>query len=118
MWRRSNIPWKHFDFWLLGAVAILVIFGITMIRSAIAGNIELLELNLVGRQLIFAVVGFIVILIVSAIDYRLWASLSRSLYITTVVILAVLFIVGSALFGSARCFDTGVILIPSRCANA
>ena len=44
--------WRNFDFWLLGAVALLVIFGITMIRSAVAGNIELTtETNLVERQI-------------------------------------------------------------------
>lgn len=110
--------WRHFDFWLLGAVALLVVFGITMIRSAIAGNIELLELNLVQRQLIFALAGFVVILITAAIDYRLWASISRPLYVGTVAVLAVLTIVGAALFGSARWFDTGVILIqPSELAK-
>jgi rod shape determining protein RodA len=116
--RAITSSWRHFDFWLLGAVVLLVIFGITMIRSAIAGNIELLELNLVQRQLIFAVGGFAVILIVSAIDYRLWASISRTLYFGSVVVLAVLFFVGAALFGSARWFDTGVILIqPSELAK-
>lgn len=115
---RSVINWRNFDFWLLGAVALLVIFGITMIRSAVAGNIELLELNLVGRQLVFAIVGFVVILIVSSIDYRLWSSISQTLYIGTVLILAILFVAGSALFGSARWFDTGVILIqPSELAK-
>lgn len=115
---RISISWRHFDFWLLGAVALLVVFGITMIRSAIAGNIELAELNLVGRQLIFAGVGFVVILLSASIDYRLWASISRTLYIGTVLLLAVLFVVGSALFGSARWFDTGVILIqPSELAK-
>ena len=49
---RPTINWRHFDFYLLGAVAILAIFGIAMIRSAIAGNIELLELDLVGRRTI------------------------------------------------------------------
>ena len=110
--------WRYFDFWLLGAVALLVIFGITMIRSAIAGNIELIELNLVQRQLIFAAAGFIVIMLISAIDYRLLASISRPMYIIAVGVLAVLYIVGSALFGSARWFDTGVILIqPSELAK-
>lgn len=110
--------WRHFDFLLLGAVALLVIFGITMIRSAIAGNIELEELNLVGRQLVFAVAGFLIIIITASIDYHTWASLSRSLYIGTVLVLAVLFVIGSALFGSARWFDTGVILIqPSEIAK-
>lgn len=115
---RTSIPWKNFDFWLLGSVALLVIFGITMINSAIAGNIELLELNLVNRQLLFGLVGFFIIFLFAAVDYRLWASLHRMIYISTVVILAVLFIVGSALFGSARWFDTGVILIqPSELAK-
>lgn len=117
--RQPNVSsWRHFDFWLLGAVALLVIFGITMIRSAVAGNIELVELNLVNRQIIFAVVGFVVVLLATAIDYHLWASLSRTIYIATVALLAVLFIVGAAVFGSARWFDTGVILIqPSEIAK-
>jgi len=114
----GDTNWRHFDFWLLGAVAILTIFGITMIRSAVAGNIELEESNIVQRQLIFAVVGFIVVFIVSAIDYRLWSSISRPMYLLTAVFLAALTIAGQALYGSARWFDTGVILIqPSELAK-
>lgn len=114
----SSTNWRHFDFWLLGAVSLLTIFGITMIRSSIAGNIELLELNIVGRQLIFAVLGFIVIFIVAAIDYRLWSSINRPLYIGTVLFLAGLAIAGQALYGSARWFDTGFIFIqPSELAK-
>jgi rod shape determining protein RodA len=110
--------WRHFDFWLLGAVSLLTIFGITMIRSSIAGNIELEELNLVGRQLIFAVIGFVVIFIVAAIDYRLWSSINRPMYFGTVLFLATLSIVGQALYGSARWFDTGLIFIqPSELAK-
>ncbi len=113
---RSN--WRHFDFWLLGAVVLMTIFGITMIRSAVAGNIELEAANLVQRQLIFAAMGFIVIFIVSGIDYHLWASISRPMYVVTVIFLGVLTIAGQALYGSARWFDTGVILIqPSEIAK-
>jgi rod shape determining protein RodA len=113
-----NTNWRHFDFWLLGAVALMTIFGITMVRSAVAGNIELEAKNLVQRQLIFAILGFIVIFIVSAIDYHLWSSISRPMYIFTAIILGVLTIAGQALYGSARWFDTGVILIqPSELAK-
>ena len=115
---QAKINWRHFDFWLLGAVALLVIFGITMVRSAVAGNIELVELNLVNRQLVFAAVGFVIVIMVTAIDYRFWSSISRPLYFGTISVLAVLFFVGAALFGSARWFDTGVILIqPSELAK-
>ncbi len=110
--------WRHFDFWLLGAVALLTIFGVTMIRSAVAGNIELEQANLVQRQIIFAAAGFVVVFIVASIDYHLWASISRPMYVITVVFLAALTIAGQALYGSARWFDTGVILIqPSEIAK-
>jgi rod shape determining protein RodA len=114
----SQSNWRHFDFWLLGAVALMTIFGITMIRSAVAGNIELEASNIVQRQIIFAVLGFIVIFIVAAIDYHLWASISRPMYIITAIFLGALTIAGQALYGSARWFDTGVILIqPSEIAK-
>src|SRR5512141_1195461 len=95
--------WRFFDFWLLGAVTILVIIGITMIRSAIAGNIELtVTTPLVNRQIIFAVIAFIVALATAAIDYRMWASLQQALYIGIIGVLVALNIIGGALFGSAR----------------
>jgi len=113
-----STSWRYFDFWLLGAVAILTIFGIAMIRSAIADNIELAELDLVRRQIIFVVIGFVVILVTTAIDYHLWSAISRPMYLGMTFLLAVLFVVGAALFGSARWFDTGVILIqPSELAK-
>ncbi len=112
----SSTSWRYFDFWLLGAVAVLSIFGIAMIRSAIAGNIDVAGFD--QRQLIFAVVGFVVILITTSIDYHLWSAISRPMYLGMTFLLAVLFVVGAALFGSARWFDTGVILIqPSELAK-
>jgi rod shape determining protein RodA len=114
----TQTNWRHFDFWLLGAVVLMTIFGITMIRSAVAGNIELEAANLVQRQLIFAVIGFFVIFVVTVIDYHLWASISRPMYIITAIFLGALTIAGQALYGSARWFDTGVILIqPSEIAK-
>lgn len=114
----AKVSWRYFDFWLLGAVTLLVIIGATMIRSAVAGNAELLDLNLVGRQLIFAGAGYVAVFIVAYIDYRTWASVSQTLYIIVVVALVALYVVGSALYGSARWFDTGVVLIqPSEIAK-
>lgn len=110
--------WRQFDFWLLGAVALLTIFGITMIRSSVAGNIELEEANVVQRQIIFAIGGFIVVFITAFIDYHLISAVSQALLIVTGLLLAALTIAGQALYGSARWFDTGVILIqPSELAK-
>lgn len=111
--------WRYFDFWLLGAVAVMVIFGVTMIRSAVAGNIELTtETNLVNRQLTFAAIGFFVVILTAAIDYHLWASISRSMYLGMAILLGVLTIVGAAVFGSARWFETSLFNIqPSEFAK-
>ena len=114
----SKISWRYFDFWLLGAVAILTIFGIAMIRSAIAGNIELIEANTVTKQIIFASGGFVVMIITAAIDYRYWSALNKFFYLGIAALLALLFFVGGALFGSARWFRVGPILIqPSELAK-
>jgi len=111
--------WRYFDFWLLGAVTILVIIGITMIRSALAGNIELtVTTPLVNRQIIFALIGFVVLLVTANIDYRMWSSLSNTLYVGIITALVVLNIIGGALFGSARWFQTALVNIqPSEFAK-
>ncbi len=96
----------------------MTIFGVTMIRSAVAGNVALEEANIVQRQIIFGLIGFVVVFLASIVDYHLWASISRPMYIITVIFLGVLTIAGQALYGSARWFDTGVILIqPSELAK-
>jgi len=112
------ISWRHFDFWLLGAVAFLTIFGVTMIQSAIAGNIELVEANTVVKQIIFAGIGFVIMVITALIDYRYWGALSTVLFLVTFGSLALLFLVGGALFGSSRWFAVGPILVqPSELAK-
>ncbi len=111
--------WRYFDFWLLGAVTILVIIGVTMIRSALAGNYELtVTTPLVNRQIIFALIGFGLLLLIAGIDYRLWSSISNTLYVGIIIVLLALNIIGAALFGSARWFRTTLVFIqPSEFAK-
>ncbi|MCX6079262.1 MAG: FtsW/RodA/SpoVE family cell cycle protein [Chloroflexi bacterium] len=111
--------WRYFDFWLLGAVTILVIIGITMIRSALAGNFELtVTTPLVNRQIIFALIGFVLLIGTAGIDYRLWSSVSSTLYFGMIIVLLALNIIGAALFGSARWFRTTLVFIqPSEFAK-
>lgn len=108
--------WRHFDFWLLGAVAVLTIFGLAMIRSAIAGNEELLELY--PRQIIFATVGFLVVMITAALDYHLWNPIGQILYWVVVLMIGLVALFGDALGGAARWLDTGFFFIqPSELAK-
>ena len=101
--------WQHFDFWLLGAVVMANAFGIAMIRSAIAGNEVLAEL--VNRQIIFAALGLVVIIVLTIIDYHYWGAVIRVIYLLTMVFVASLAVVGNVRFGAARWIETGLISI-------
>lgn len=101
--------WRHFDYWLFGAVIILCIFGVAMVRSAIAGSPGLEGLD--RRQLLYVGIGLGVILITAMIDYRVWASLARLMYWVAVIALVGIFVYGTAAFGSARWLDTGAFFI-------
>lgn len=108
--------WRHFDFLLFGAVIILCIFGVAMIRSAVAGNALLAGYP--QRQMIFIAISLVVILAATYIDYHYWFSLSNLMYLMAVVLLLFIFVYGTAAYGSARWIDTGFFFIqPSEVAK-
>jgi len=104
-----DIPWRYFDFWLLGAVVLATAFGTTMIRSAVAGNEELLPL--INRQIYFALAGLVVIFVVGAIDYAFWMAIYRPIFIVMSLLLFFLFLSAQAVFGAARWFQVGVLFV-------
>ena len=104
-----NLSWRYFDFWLLGSVVLATAFGTTMIRSAIAGNEELLPL--INRQIYFAVAGLVLIFIVAAIDYRFWLSIYKPIFFVMSILLFSLFLSAQAVFGAARWFQVGVLFV-------
>jgi len=104
-----NISWRYFDFWLLGAVVLATAFGTTMIRSAVAGNEELIPV--INRQIYFALVGLVLIFIVAAVDYRYWIALYRPIVVVMSLLLFALFLSAQAVFGAARWFTVGVLFV-------
>src|SRR5215216_7812674 len=105
----KDISWRYFDFWLLGAVVLATAFGTTMIRSAVAGNEELVPL--INRQIYFALLGIVLIFVVAAIDYRYWMALYRPIALVMGVLLFALFLSAQAVFGAARWFQVGVLFV-------
>lgn len=104
-----DISWRYFDFWLLGAVVLATAFGTTMIRSAVAGNEELLPL--INRQIYFALAGLVLIFVVAAIDYRFWMAIYRPIFVVMSILLFALFLSAQAVFGAARWFQVGVLFV-------
>ena len=105
----KDISWRYFDFWLLGAVVLATAFGTTMIRSAVAGNEELVPL--INRQIYFALLGIVLIFVIAAIDYRYWMALYRPIALVMGVLLFALFLSAQAVFGAARWFQVGVLFV-------
>lgn len=103
MLRRET--WRHFDFWLFGAVLFLSIFGVMMIKSAVAGNETLA--GYAQRQAGFLIGGVVILFIVALIDYRYWKSFSKILYIMTDLFLVVILVMGQVSFGAQRWLDVG-----------
>jgi rod shape determining protein RodA len=101
--------WRNFDFLLLGAVIVALVFGVTMILSAIAGNENLA--TLVPRQMIFGGIGLLVLILVSSIDYRFWSGAIVPMYVVIVIFLLLLFVIGGARFGATRWIETGLVSI-------
>jgi rod shape determining protein RodA len=99
--------WRHFDFWLLGAVLLALVFGVAMIRSAVAGY----QQDLPTRQIIFGGIGLVVIILAAVIDYRFWSGAMVPMYAVIVLALLALFVVGRARFGATRWIETGLISI-------
>jgi len=86
-----------------------MVFGVTMIRSAIGCNQSLA--NLVTRQIIYAALGFPVLLLVAVIDYRFWGGAVRWLYAVIIIFLTVLRLTAGQRFGAARWIETGLVSI-------
>lgn len=98
------------DWWLLAIVATLVVIGIVMVFSATAG----MEPGTLGanayliRHLAFIGVGVLAMLILMHIDYRIWRVLSMPAILTTLILLGLVLLIGTEVYGARRWFDLGV----------
>ena len=95
--------WKNLDWGLIVAVALLVTFGVAMIRSSTFDHPNLSDTP--GKQIQYAVAGTALFFLVSSIDYRYWQSLSSVLYFVSILLLTGLFISGVVAGGAQRWFD-------------
>ena len=103
----SRSTWRHFDIWLTAAVLLLTGYGILMIRSAVTGAPAFEALPV--TQIQWAVIGFVIMLVVAAIDYRYLTS--AHWYIYAVLVAALIFVVigGQVNNDARRWIDLGFI---------
>ncbi len=104
--------WRHFDYILLIVTLFLAAYGIAMIYSATLasyGN-EVLSMDMpVMHQAFFVLVGLILMLVFSTIDYRIYANFYHLIYGLNVFFLVLVLVVGSlgGVGASRRWIDLG-----------
>ncbi len=94
--RSQTSVWRHFDLWLLAAIFILTAYGILMIRSAVTGAPAFEPLPMAQVQ--WAIIGFVVMLIVASIDYRIFTS--AHWYIYGAILAALVFVLAAGVLGN------------------
>jgi len=106
--------WRNFDFVLLAATVLLIVFGVAMIHSATQDTPDLKDLPF--RQAVWGLVGLVLLLFVAAVDYRFLESLPKLLYALVIASLLLVLVVGQASHGVQR-WITGSSLQPSELAK-
>lgn len=110
--------WRRFDFVLMGVSLLLTLFGVLMIRSATQGAIDPELINRVPDQIRFAIIGFMVLFGLAALDYRLLGSVHLYLYGLMVLLLILVKLFGVEGDGGAQSWlNVGIRIQPSEIAK-
>lgn len=104
-----NRVWRHFDFMLLGTALLLMMLGVAFVYSATLG-VESLG-DAAARQVMWAGAGLAVMLVVAAVDYRLWTLVHWWVYAGILALLGLLFLLGQVLGGAQGWFNAGLFFI-------
>jgi rod shape determining protein RodA len=104
-----RLNWRRFDFVLLGATLVMLVFGVAMVYSATLGVENYEDYPL--RQGIYGLIGLILLLAMAAFDYRLLTSLQWPVYVAVLGALGAVALVGQVRGGAAGWFDAGIVFI-------
>lgn len=114
MFHRLLSHFKHFDWVVFGSVILLVAFGLTVIYSVALGSGEASLLNF-KKQLIFAAVGIILLLLISVVDFHSLYSLNVWIYAVGIISLILVLFLGQPVRGTRAWFEFfGFSLQPSE----
>lgn len=106
MWYRIRLYLKNFDWILLVAVVLLVLFGLVEIYSVALGQETLSLLNF-KKQVVFIIVGLVLMFVLAFTDFYFLKSLNKYLYILAALVLVAVLFFGSTIRGTRGWFDLG-----------
>jgi cell division protein FtsW len=115
--RRLQFEWNM----LVLVTAALVLFGLVMVYSATSGSAALGDTNPLGyveRQVVYALVGLVLLLVVSRLDLEKIRALAPTLVGIALVLCLGVLAVGSRINGARRWIDVGPFVFqPSELAK-
>jgi rod shape determining protein RodA len=100
-----NTPTREFDFIMLLAAVALTAYGALLIYSGSLttyGSPGQALSHPVSRQIAFAAVGLVSMIVLSRLDYRAFGPLSLALYVASIAALLFVLVVGASAYGSRR----------------
>ena len=100
---------RRFDFVLLACTIAMALYGIAMVYSATL-NVPTYE-SYPLRQLVYVLIGLVLLMGAAALDYRLLTALQWPLLILMLAGLAAVALLGQVRGGTAGWFDAGVVLV-------
>lgn len=100
-----NTPTREFDVLMLLAAVALTAYGALLIYSGSLttyGSPGQALSHPVSRQIAFAAVGLVAMIVLSRLDYRVFGPLSLALYAASIAALIFVLVVGASAYGSRR----------------
>lgn len=114
MQTQGNI-WQRFDWILLGASSLLIVFGVMVIASATQDAVDPALISRVPDQIRYGIAGVGLVFVVAALDYRLLGSIHQWLYALMVVLLVLVVFFGvEGDAGARRWLNVGILIQPSE----
>lgn len=102
---KSLTIFKHIDWLLLVAVFLLISFGLASLYSL--GLAADKVFTLLNKQIVFSILGLILVFVFAIFDYRWWKFLSPVLYLVTLILLILVLFFGQNLGGTTGWFLLG-----------
>jgi rod shape determining protein RodA len=100
-----NKPWWHrIDFSLILTTVTLIFIGLVMISSASGNHFSSPE---VRRQFTYFIIGFLLLVLFTAIDYEFWGRTYKYIFALNIVLLTAVMIFGHTVKGAQRWVSLG-----------
>lgn len=96
---------KYFDYFMVGLIMLLLAFGLVMLYSASSYTASMRHgtaLYFVKKQVIYSAIGFVLMLVISMIDYHFWTKTSAWMYGIALILCVYVIFKGAAWNNSAR----------------